>query len=676
MVHKSSNAENLPPSPPTAQAPPLVRTPSERLRDKLIRDSGRESRSAAAASSSGAGNVELEATAAEGGASDESDAKIKAAAGNNNRVETVSSAERQPANAPDGPSAKKGDQDCHELLIPSAEGAASNVPQSRPGAYAVPGMGVTAQGGGDAGRRDDDRSIFEVTAVAVPDEVEEDKDAVAVAVARESSLVDLIKQICRDRRVVAAVVLVAVAAIVLAVCGAVLWRSPGPAPSTEAPAVAKSHSSKSPTTVAPTLPPSPVPTGPAMFIPMGGDLNGESYSGTSVSLSGDGAAVAIGGVDDYEGSTGLFSAYQLTEGIAWTRLGQPVPGLDNGDGCCQTVSMSADGRTVAVGSPRSDRNGTNAGLVSVYQLIVGDDGLLSWRPLGDPILGLNGAGVSYEEDGGELFGWSVSLSADGSTLAVGAPLHNNVDFDRLGQVRIYRWEVSARQWQQLGPGVDDGDEFEYSEFGRSVSISGDGLTVAVGAPEYDSPYDHAGRVFAFQYHDNISSWVRLGRPLPGEGRLDRLGFAVALSRDGTTLAAGGPGNTPGEQIDTFEGAGVVRVHRLFGNDWAQVGQDIDGSLAKGAMGSSVALSDNGDIVAVGSPGSGPGHAQIYALNGDGTWTHVGADLVGEYPGDRFGASVSMSSGGNIVAVGGPNNMEGRDGPNGQVRIYKLARDVE
>jgi len=100
--------------------------------------------------------------------------------------------------------------------------------------------------------------------------------------------------------------------------------------------------------------------------------------------------------------------------------------------------------------------------------------------------------------GGDQSGFSVSLSANGNTVAVGAP-YNDVDVsggDR-GHVRVYDWNAGTSKWNQRG--VMDIDGEAYADLaGWSVSLSADGSTVAFGAPmnergEVHSLVAHAGR---------------------------------------------------------------------------------------------------------------------------------------------------------------------------------------
>jgi hypothetical protein len=80
-------------------------------------------------------------------------------------------------------------------------------------------------------------------------------------------------------------------------------------------------------------------------------------------------------------------------------------------------------------------------------------------------------------DASENSGWSISISDDGNMVAIGAPYH-----DAKGTVRVYHWDGNS--WTQRGLDMDGADASENS--GWSISISDDGNTVAIGAPYHDS----------------------------------------------------------------------------------------------------------------------------------------------------------------------------------------------
>jgi hypothetical protein len=57
------------------------------------------------------------------------------------------------------------------------------------------------------------------------------------------------------------------------------------------------------------------------------------------------------------------------------------------------------------------------------------------------------------EAAGDYSGVSVSVSADGSVVAIGAP-YNDGNGTRAGHVRVYEWNVTASDWSQRGTDID------------------------------------------------------------------------------------------------------------------------------------------------------------------------------------------------------------------------------
>jgi len=268
-------------------------------------------------------------------------------------------------------------------------------------------------------------------------------------------------------------------------------------------------------------------------------------------------------------------------------------------------------------------------------------------------------------DGEAAYDWSgtsVSLSSDGTTVAIGAE-RNDGNGNDAGHVRIY--EYSAGSWTQLGADIDG--EAAYDESGRSVSLSSDGTTVAIGAIWNNGINGASGHVRVYEY--SAGSWTQLGADIDGEAANDYSGWSVSLSSDGTTVAIGAILND-GNGI-----AGHVRIYEYSAGSWTQLGADIDGEAAYDESGTSVSLSSDGTTVAIGAPfneGNGAdstGHVRIYEYSA-GSWTQLGADIDGEAAGDRSGSSVSLSSDGTTVAVGAPFN--GGNGTwAGHVRVFTL-----
>jgi len=162
---------------------------------------------------------------------------------------------------------------------------------------------------------------------------------------------------------------------------------------------------------------------------------------------------------------------------------------------------------------------------------------------------------------------------------------------------------------------------------------------------------------------------QLGADIDGEAAADLSGVSVALSRDGQTVAIGALFND-----GNGSNAGHVRLYRWNGVSWAQLGSDIDGEAAGDEAGYSVALSSDGQTVAIGAAfndgnGSNAGHVRLYRWNGA-SWAQLGSDIDGEAAGEFSGTSVSLSSDGQTVAIGAPLN-DGDEPDSGRVRLYDL-----
>ena len=389
---------------------------------------------------------------------------------------------------------------------------------------------------------------------------------------------------------------------------------------------------------------------PVVWTQLGARLDGEAggdYSGRSVALSADGTRLAVGAPEnDGNGAdSGHVRVYELVGG-AWTQLGADLDGEAAGDRSGGSVALSADGNRLAVGASSNDGNGADSGHVRVYELVGG-----AWVQLG---VDLNG------EDAGDRSGRSVALSADGSRLAVGAPYNDSNGADS-GHVRVYEW--TAGGWSQLGAELHG----EEDRSGSLVALSADGTRLTVGAPLYDGDSPITGRVRVYRFAAGV--WTKLGAYLYGESYLGQTGSneTVALSADGTRLAVGSPSFHNG-------GPGSVRVYELVGGAWVPLGVDLDGEDAGDESGISVALSADGTRLAVGAlfndgNSSWAGHVRVYGLIGD-TWEQLGADLDGEDAGDVSGRSVALSADGNRLAVGAPFN-DGNGADSGHVRVYEL-----
>jgi hypothetical protein len=177
--------------------------------------------------------------------------------------------------------------------------------------------------------------------------------------------------------------------------------------------------------------------------------------------------VAIGA--HYNRGNGVFAGHTRVyewSGTAWTQMGGDINAEAGGDFSGHSVSLSADGTRVAIGAYGNDGNGSDAGHARVYEWSGG-----AWTQMGLDIDG---------EAAGDQSGWSVSLSTDGTRVAIGAP-GNDGNGENAGHTRVYEWSGSV--WVQLGIDIDG--EVGGDQSGRSISLSADGTRVAIGAPYND-----------------------------------------------------------------------------------------------------------------------------------------------------------------------------------------------
>ena len=290
----------------------------------------------------------------------------------------------------------------------------------------------------------------------------------------------------------------------------------------------------------------------------------------------------------------------------------------------------------------------------------------SWIQVGGDIDG---------EAAGDKSGSSVSMSSDGTRMAIGAKINDNNGNDDAGHVRVY--SESGGTWTQLGGDIDG--EAAEDDFGYSVSMSSDGTRVAIGGRKNDgtsgSTSDNRGHVRVYEYDAAKTSapakWAQVGGDIDGEAAGDESGRSISMSSDGTRVAIGARRND-GTSGSTSDNRGHVRVYSESGGTWTQVGGDIDGEAAGDWSGRTVSMSADGTRVAIGATenDANRGHVRVYSESG-GTWTQIGGDIDGEDALDNSGVSISMSSDGTRVAIGATQNdgSSGSDSYAGHVRVY-------
>lgn len=266
--------------------------------------------------------------------------------------------------------------------------------------------------------------------------------------------------------------------------------------------------------------------------------------------------------------------------------------------------------------------------------------LFAQTQLGNTIIG---------EGIGDESGWSVSLSSDGNRIAIGAPFNNGGD-NNTGHVRVY--QKDGNEWQQLGG--DFNGSYKYDRMGNSVSLSGDGNRVAIGAPFYDSLSTDEGMVEVFEFTG--SEWVQLGNSIVGDTIVGEFGTSVALSTNGNRIVIGAPSDSK-----VASSVGKAQVYDFNGTEWVQLGEDlIPEFLGYGEFyGYSVSISADGNRIAIGIPfraafpnGAREGQIRVYDYDGD-NWQQTGGNINGQTPNGFLGRSIALSPDGNRLVAGAP-----------------------
>ena len=228
-----------------------------------------------------------------------------------------------------------------------------------------------------------------------------------------------------------------------------------------------------------------------------------------------------------------------------------------------------------------------------------------------------------------------------------------------GIIKVYRYVID-NSWVQISQTITLGAADD------ALSLNSSGNILAIGSPYDNTTGSYSGATRVYKYITD-GSWIQLGQTISGEIASSYGGYSVSLDSSGTILAIGASyNNNAGGNY-----SGQVRIYR-FTNDvsWIQISQDIDGTTSDDNFGFSVSLNSGGTLVACGAMADPrTGYVKVYKYISDGSWIPQGQTINGEANNDEFGVSVSLNNQGNILGIGGPYN-DGNGNLSGHVRVYK------
>lgn len=333
----------------------------------------------------------------------------------------------------------------------------------------------------------------------------------------------------------------------------------------------------------------------------------------------------------------------------------------------------------------------------------------------------------------DLFGWSIALSADGTTLAVGAPAEDskaigangeqsNNDSTNAGAVYVFFKENGI--WKQQAylkasnteqPNLNPYRTLPNDRFGYKVSLSDDGNTLAVSALLEDSPsygincnqdnYEttnygssdasssvnpsddligandlNVGAVYIFSRSG--SDWSQDAYVKPVFSTLHafsrplvelRFGETMTLSGDGKTLAVGatsdfiarsGVYNFSNSNSSSSTTSSISACLEFYPSSSSSSSTSSSRSVSSSSSSKSSTTSSSSSSTSSYKGGSGSGAVYMFRRKENG-WdeeAHVKASNAQE--GDSFGSSITLSIDGNTMAVGAIGDDSNAKGVNG------------
>ena len=291
---------------------------------------------------------------------------------------------------------------------------------------------------------------------------------------------------------------------------------------------------------APTLTTSPyTQNGGAYYYTYSSATNSFSYVRTvigntpqSSSLCGETVKLALNGSAAVVASRGYSSSPNTGNGLVWVYSGDLSTYYDdltasdkaNGDQFGTSVDLSANGRTIIVGSPYNSSGGFTAnGAAYVFDDPTGFSN--NWTQYAKL--------VPSDPANNAFFGKTVSLSQDGNFAFVGAPSRSGTNYT--GAVYVFaRTPGTLNTWFQLQRITPF---YSTYDFGDGLCNSVNGRILLIGS---SSDYASWGRVDAYTYSGGSWSFKYYYSPASSQAQSTGFGPYLAMPQKGGYFVAGAP----------------------------------------------------------------------------------------------------------------------------------------
>jgi hypothetical protein len=428
---------------------------------------------------------------------------------------------------------------------------------------------------------------------------------------------------------------------------------------------------------------------------------------SSIAISGNGNFVVVGTPNYDQGGSyapngGVAHAFmsdsnQTEYTVGGYTVGQePVyKTSDDKFGENKSISIDSEGKRYVFGSTTYNYNSNDVGQVVIYH---NEDetnphsNVVSFANNTTSFHNFAKKGQVHGPHVGAEYGYSCKLSADGSLLLVGAPSARTSTSDAttdFGRVYTYiertsgmsnysqgdRWgNTSSSNSPKQTIEQSSGDRVDNDRFGSAIDINKDKSYAVIGCGSTAAATPGKAYVYTIS-SDTLTQQAKL---TPSDGvNGDGFGESVAISDDGTIVAVGSYKADNGSNSE----AGAVYTFKRTGTSWSQVSK-INQPSAGASMqfGFSLAMSSSGGKLFIGERKTSSVEGAVHSYNGaDGAYsldTTINSDS--SESGNAFGADVSCTSDGRILAVGAPfaisSTAKGSDANGGRAYIFKAAAD--
>ncbi len=349
-----------------------------------------------------------------------------------------------------------------------------------------------------------------------------------------------------------------------------------------------------------------------------------------------------------ESTDGLVDCSRSSSSSSWVEVSNILPGLEYFG---FHVAMNHGGDRIAVGTFNED----GVGSVRVYGNYTCNEDDVNhdeecWEQIGDKILG--GSKVAMDSTGLQIAiresGGNTKVYSQSSNCTSTAPsTSSSTEFDSSTS--------SNHCWLQVGNDIP-GLPSSYLTYGNPFAFAHNGMVVVIGDPgrreviaysynehecttKNDTDTDTTNMNVNMSMNASEYCWTQLGDKISSDQFTDRFGQALALNEASDRMIIGAPFH----DVDGIPNVGIAKVYELRRNTSTDDDDDDDGGAA--------------------ACGGGNDH--------DHCWKQIGQTIIGDFQYDKLGLSVAMSRDGNSVAIGSPYADNDNAKNIGKVQFYEF-----